>query len=83
MQWVIIKVVVKSVTWNVRTMSINSWLDIVDIVCRTENNANKKTQQHLPSEVISHSCCIVFLEKVHMYLGIRTIFGGTADRSLL
>ena len=53
MQWAILEVVVESVTWTVRTMSISSWLDIVDIVCRTENNANKKNQQHLPSEDIS------------------------------
>ena len=42
MQWGILEIVVESVTWNVRTMPIDSWLDIVDVVCRTEGNANKQ-----------------------------------------
>ena len=43
MQWAILEVVFESVTWTVRTMSINSWLDIVDIVCKTEGNASNKS----------------------------------------
>ena len=42
MQWGTLEVVVESVTWNVRTMPIDSWLDIVDIVSRAEANANKQ-----------------------------------------
>jgi len=42
MRWGVLEVVVESVTWNVRTMSSHSWLDIVDIVSRAEANANKQ-----------------------------------------